>query len=194
MKAATYPIEKTVLLVGAGNAHLVFVRRWGMRPVPGVEVTLVNESPVVPYSAMVPAHVAGDYGRGEITIDLVRLCQSMRVRFVADRVTAVDPVARRVAFADRPALAYDALSLGLGSLPARPDGMAEDERTLVLRPLGKLLGAIDRIEEGLTRSPRPFHLAVVGGGASGCELSLALHKRLGRHPGFRLTLLQGNPR
>jgi selenide,water dikinase len=193
MKAATHPIEKSVVLVGAGNAHLVFVRRWGMRPVPGVEVTLVNESPVVLYSAMVPAHVAGDYARDEITIDLVRLCQSMKVRFVADRVTAVDPVARRVAFADRPALAYDALSLGIGSFPARPDGIAEDERTLVLRPLGKLLRAIDRIEERLTRSPRPFHLAVVGGGASGCELSLALQKRLGRHAGFRLTLLQGLP-
>ena len=39
---------------------LVFVKRWGMRPVPGVAVTLVNEAPVVPYSAMIPAHVAGD--------------------------------------------------------------------------------------------------------------------------------------
>ena len=30
--AVTYPIEKSVVLVGAGNAHLVFVKRWGMRP------------------------------------------------------------------------------------------------------------------------------------------------------------------
>ena len=36
------PIEKSVVLVGAGNAHLVFLRRWGMRPIPGVAVTLVN--------------------------------------------------------------------------------------------------------------------------------------------------------
>ena len=55
------PIEKSVVLVGAGNAHLVFVKRWGMRPMPGVAVTLVNEAAVVPYSAMVPAHLAGEY-------------------------------------------------------------------------------------------------------------------------------------
>src|SRR6202453_3659003 len=107
--ASVYPIEKSVVLVGAGNAHLVFVRRWGMRPIPGVEVTLVNESPVVPYSAMVPAHIAGEYAREEVTIDLVRLCQSVKVRLVAERVTGIDPATRRVHFGDRPALAYDAL-------------------------------------------------------------------------------------
>jgi selenide,water dikinase len=143
---------------------------------------------------MVPAHIAGDYTADDIVIDLVRLCQSVKVRFVAERVTGIDPAARRVCFADRPALVYDVLSLGLGSLPARPEGAPEDERSLVLRPLGKLLRAIDRLEERLTRSPQPFHLAVVGGGASGCELALALQKRLGRHPGFRVTLLQGDSR
>src|SRR5579871_6646827 len=94
--AGTYPTQKSVVLVGAGNAHLVFVKRWGMRPVPGVAVTLVNEAAVVPYSAMVPAHLAGDYSPDEITIDLVRLCQRSRVRFVAERVTGLDPAGRKV--------------------------------------------------------------------------------------------------
>jgi selenide,water dikinase len=189
---AIYPTEKSVVLVGAGNAHLIFVRRWGMRPVPGVEVTLINESSVVPYSAMIPAHIAGEYARDEVTIDLVRLCQSMKVRLVTERVTGIDPGARQVHFADRPALVYDALSLGLGSLPSRPADVPADERSLVLRPLSELLCAIDRLEERLTHSPGPFHLAVVGGGASGCELALALQKRLGKHAGFHVTLLQAN--
>ena len=85
------PIAKNVVLVGAGNAHLVFVRRWLMRPAPGVAVTLVNESPFAPYSAMVPAHLAGDYTFDEVTIDLVRLCRTAGVRFVARRVQGVDP-------------------------------------------------------------------------------------------------------
>src|SRR5689334_20636276 len=108
----TLPIAKLVVLLGAGNAHLVFLRRWGMRPVPGVAVTLVNESSVIPYSAMVPAHLGGDYSRDVITIDLVRLCQAVKVRFVAERVKGIDPVERQVLFADRPPLAYDVLSLG----------------------------------------------------------------------------------
>jgi selenide,water dikinase len=192
--SATAPIEKSVILVGAGNAHLVFVKRWGMRPLPGVAVTLVSEAAVIPYSAMVPAHIAGDYPWDDVTIDLVRLCQAVKVRFVAGRVTGIDPNNRQVLFATRPPLTYDVLSLGLGSIPACPAGTPDADPTLVLRPLHTLLQKLDALEEKLRQSPGPFHLAVVGGGASGCELSLAIHKRLSRCPGFRLTLLQGNAR
>src|SRR6185503_17502263 len=83
-------IEKNVVLVGAGNAHLVFVKRFGMRPIPGVAVTLVSESGQIPYSAMVPGHIAGDYRQEEVTIDLVRLCRWAGVRSLADRVTGID--------------------------------------------------------------------------------------------------------
>lgn len=191
---ATTPIEKTIVLVGAGHAHLVFLKRWSMRPLPGVAVALVNETTVIPYSAMVPAHIAGDYTRDEISIDLVRLCQAVRVRFMAERVTGIDTAARKVYFAARPPLTYDALSLSLGSLPASPPEAMTLAHALTMRPLGNLLRQLDALDEQLRQTPRPFHLAVVGGGASGCELSLAIHKRLGHHPGFRLTLLQGNDR
>jgi selenide, water dikinase len=188
------PIEKAVVLVGAGNAHLVFVKRWMMRPMPGVAVTLVNEAATVPYSAMVPAHIGGEYPLDEVTIDLVRLCQSAKVRFVAERVSGVDPAGRCVLFADRSPLLYDVLSLGLGSLPALPDDAAMSDASITLRPLGSLLRQIDALEERLSKRPGPFHLVVVGGGASGCELALAVQKRIGRYQGFRVSLLQGHTR
>jgi len=89
---------------------------------------------------------------------------------------------------------YDVLSLGVGSVPtdlARPfvPGCA-----LPLRPLAALLDRLDGIEAELKNAPRPFHLVIVGGGASGCELSLAIHTRIGHNPDFRITLLQANPR
>ena len=74
-----------------------------MKPLPGVAVTLVNESAVIPYSAMVPGHLAADYTWDDITIYLVRLCQSAGVRFVSERVTALDPTgSARSRFAGRP--------------------------------------------------------------------------------------------
>src|SRR5437660_994450 len=82
--AQVAPIAKHVVLVGAGNAHLQFVKRWRMKPLPGVAVTLVNPTTVIPYSAMVPGHIAGDYAWDDITIDLVRLCQSAGVRLVTE--------------------------------------------------------------------------------------------------------------
>src|SRR5262245_54623485 len=145
MDVVSAPIEKSVVLVGAGNAHLVFVNRWGMRPAPGVAVTLVSEAPVIPYSAMVPAHLAGDYPRDAVTIDLVRLCAARKVRFVAGHVTAVDPLARQVPFADRPPLSYDVLSLGVGSLPACPEHCLEDEASLPMRPLGRMIARLNAL-------------------------------------------------
>ncbi len=186
------PIEKHVVLVGAGNAHLVFLRRWRMSPWPGVAVTLVSEFAEIPYSAMVPGHIAGDYRWDEITLDLVRFCRSAGARFVAARVTAVDAAQRLVQLKDRAAISYDVLSLGLGSLPAEPNGCANGEWSFFMRPLGPFTQQLERLETSLRDSPRPFHLVVVGGGVSGCELSLAIQKRLAKFADVRLTLLQSN--
>jgi selenide,water dikinase len=197
MNTASWPIEKNVVLVGAGNAHLVFIKGLAMRPrgaLGSVAITLVSEAPVVRYSAMVPAHLAGDYSLDSITIDLVRLCSRLGVRLVTERVVRIDPLARRVMFANRPPLTFDVLSLGVGSLPACPAHLPPPERSWTMRPLGVLIQKIAALDQQLARSSQPFHLVVVGGGASGCELALALHRRLGKHTGFRLSLLQGNER
>lgn len=188
------PIEKHVVLVGAGNAHLVFLKRWRMSQWPGVAVTLVSEAAEIPYSAMVPGHIAGEYRWDEITLDLVRFCRSADARFVAARVNAVDAANSRIEFADRPAMAFDVLSLGIGSLPAAPPGWAGGEWSFSIRPLGPFTRQLERLEASLAKTPRPFHLAVVGGGVSGCELALAIQRRLSKFTGVRLTLLQANRR
>lgn len=191
---STVPIEKHVVLVGAGNAHLVFLRRWRMSPWPGVAVTLVSEFAEIPYSAMVPGHIAGDYRWDEITLDLVRFCRSANARLVMSRVTGVDALNSKIEFSDRPPLTCDVLSLGLGSLPAAPSGSVSDEWSFSMRPLVKCVRHLEKLEESLRQSPRPFRLAVIGGGASGCELALAIQQRFLKFAGFQVTLLQANRR
>lgn len=200
------PIAKHVILVGAGNAHLVFVNRWGMKPWPGVAVTLISEAPVIPYSAMVPGWIARQYQAEEVTIDLVRLSAARQVRFVPGVVTAINPETRQVFFADRPPLTYDVLSLGVGSLPACPEELRHDPASLLMRPLSSLMHRLEEIEAHLASLSSSqasatgashgasFHLVVVGGGASGCELTLALHERFKKYTSFRLTLFQSQPR
>lgn len=190
----TPPIDRRVVLVGAGNAHLLFVRRWKMRPIPGVSVTLVNDTPTIPYSAMVPGLIAGEYEPDRVTIDLVRLCPRAGVRLVADPVVRIDTANRKILFADRPAIGYDILSLGLGSIPVPPAGAEEFHWSLSLRPLGQLIHRIELLEADLQRSPRHFHLGVVGGGASGCELALALRRRFPGASAFAITLLHSGER
>lgn len=206
MELPPTPVAKHVVLVGAGNAHLVFVNRWGMRPWPGVQVTLISEASVIPYSAMVPGHIARQYRADEVTIDLVRLGAARGVRFIPGVVTAIQPDSRQVVFADRPPLSYDVLSLGVGSLPACPDESRDDPDSLLMRPLGTMIRRLDELEHRLQSSPLRaseeavsdrstlFHIVVVGGGASGCELSLAIHERFRRFPQVKVTLVQSQSR
>lgn len=188
------PIEKNLVLVGAGNAHLKFVKRFGMAPRPGLAVTLVNEASRVPYSAMVPAFIGGEYPEDAITMDLVRLCAWAKVRFLRGRVTAITPTEKQVRVAGRPALAYDVLSLGIGSVPTIPQGLEADPRSISMRPLRRLLDRLDELPALLGGPARRARLAVVGGGASGSELALAIHKRLQGMKGLEMTLLHAGER
>lgn len=192
--AAATPVQHRVVLVGAGNAHLVFLNRWRMRPVPGVAVTLVSDTPTVPYSAMVPGHLAGEYARDEVFIDLVRLCAWSGVRLVAEPALRIDTRAKQVHFAARPPLNYELLSLGLGSVPTPPAGTVEGDWSLRMRPMGELVRRLDTLTADLKAKPRPFRFAVVGGGASGCELALALGRRFAAMSDIRLMLLHAADR
>ena len=64
-----------------------------------------------------------------------------------------------------------------------------------MKPLLQLdPGQAETVEQELRQRPRPFHLVIVGGGASGCELTLAIRRRFAACADLRLTLLQSNAR
>ncbi len=69
------PIIKDVVLVGGGHAHVHVVKALGMRPIPGVAVTLIAKCVLTPYSGMLPGYVAGHYTLDQLHIDLYKLCQ-----------------------------------------------------------------------------------------------------------------------
>ena len=183
-------IQKDIVLVGAGNAHLGFIRMHQMNPIKDVQVTLINETGIIPYSAMVPGTIGGDYQPDEITIDLVQLCAVANVRLVVSRAEKLDCTNNLVFCEGRAELRYDAISLGLGSLPKTAPG--NQQNTISMRPLLPLMERLQTIESQLQNSDNPFHLVIVGGGASGCELALAIQKKFTKFRHLQITILQGN--
>ncbi|RYJ04479.1 MAG: bifunctional NADH dehydrogenase FAD-containing subunit/selenide, water dikinase SelD, partial [Acetobacteraceae bacterium] len=127
-------IEREVVLVGGGAAHLVALRHLAMRPLPPeVRLTLVVPEPEQPYSGMVPGVMAGRIARDTARVDLAALARASGARLVLGEAVGLDRAARLLRLAaDRPPLRYDLLSLSIGAEPALVPGAAE--HALPLKP------------------------------------------------------------
>ncbi len=171
--AAPLPLVKEVVLIGGGHAHALVLRRWGMNPVPGARVTVINPAPSAPYTGMLPGHVAGHYARDDLEIDLVRLARFAGARIVFGLVEAIDRQAKRVHIAGRPAMAYDIASIDIGITSDMPDIAGFSEHAVAAKPLGPFA---TRWREFLNSDAGP--VTVIGGGVGGVELALAMQHAL----------------
>ncbi|WP_040486158.1 selenide, water dikinase SelD [Lutibaculum baratangense] len=176
---SSIPIEKEIVLVGGGHAHVHVLKRFGMRPLPGVRLTLVADEIETPYSGMLPGLIAGRYTHDEAHIDLWPLATFAGARLIHARATGLDLAGRRVIFADRPPLRFDLLSLDIGST-ARANVPGAAEHATPVRPVRKFLRWLGELHANA--EARPLKIVVAGGGAGGVELLLSLRHRLSGGP------------
>ena len=96
------PFVHDLLLIGGGHAHVQVLRQFGVKPEPGVRLTVIAREPHTPYSGMLPGYVAGQYTWDEIHIDLVKLSTYANARFVIDEAIGIDSRSKNVQFTSRP--------------------------------------------------------------------------------------------
>jgi len=165
-----------LVLLGAGHAHVEVLRRFAHRPEPRLRLTLIAREPSTPYSGRLPALIRGECAPEEAHIDLGPLAAAAGARMVIAEATAIDLAARQIAVRGRPPIRFDFLSIDIGGIPVMPDGGG-----ITVKPIGGFLAALARLESELADGAR---IALVGGGAAGTELALALAQRFARSGGF----------
>jgi selenide,water dikinase len=189
-------MQRKLVLVGGGHAHVEAIRRWSVAPLPGVSLTVIDPNPRPIYSGMVPGFVAGQYQRDEIEIDLSKLCATAGATFRAETVSSIIPEDQRVATFDGASIPYDVASIDIGSTVAGSDLPGVREFALRSRPMSSLLSDIDRLLEGVRNTESElFRVYVVGSGAGGIELAFCLDARLreANSTDFQITLVTSQP-
>jgi len=171
------PITQDLVLVGGGHAHVHVLKRFGMRPVPGVRLTLITRDIETPYSGMLPGYVAGLYSFAECHIDLVRLARFAGARLIHDEAIGLDRAQRRVLCRAHPPIRYDLVSLDIGSTPRLGDVPGASKHTVSVKPIDHFGESWEALLER-ARDLGHLRLALVGGGAGGVELSLSVQHRL----------------
>jgi len=173
---APLELQKDLIFVGGGHAHVLVLRLLAMAPIEGLRLTLISPASYTPYSGMLPGLVGGHYSFEQAHIDLSRLCQWAGVRFICAEVVAIDPVAQQLSIEGRPPVAYDVLSLDVGSEPELDSVPGARRYSVPIKPVSGLWQRWSLLRERLQGSPdnTEHRIAMVGGGAGSVELIAAM--------------------
>ena len=172
------PVIKDVVLVGAGHAHVGVLRRFGMKPMPGVRLTLITRQVDTPYSGMLPGQIAGLYGFDETHIDTGPLCRFAGARLYKDEAIGLDLDSRHVLCRNRPPVAFDLLSLDIGSTPNTRQVRGAAEHAVPVKPIDGFLDRFEAMRErvldpGRAGRASPSSAAARAASSSCCRWSAA---------------------
>lgn len=165
-------------LVGGGHSHVIVAKQIGISPIRGLKVTLISPDRFAPYSGMLPGLIAGHYTYESCHIDLMQLCQWAGIKFISSAVNKID-TDNRLVYSDRIApVTYDGLSINTGSQPDLGAISGSGGRGCAIKPVGHFLQQWQLWLDTNRDSKQKQRIVVVGGGAAGVEVILAMHHKI----------------
>ncbi len=169
-----------IVLLGAGHAHVGVLRSHWETPIIGARITLATRRPETPYSGMLPGLIAGLYTYDDAHIDTRPLCAYARAELIIAEATGLDLANKRILCRDHPPVPFDVLSIDIGSTPSARDVPGVAEHAIRVKPIDGFLQRFEFARERILARHGDSRIGVVGAGAGGVELMLALHARLTR--------------
>ncbi len=178
MMSTPLSLSRDLVLVGGGHAHALVLRMWGMDPLPGARLTLIDPAPMAPYTGMLPGLVAGHYRRADLEIDLVRLARFAGARLLVGAVTDIDAHTGRVSVSGHGEIGYDVASIDIGIHSGMPDLPGFADHGTAAKPLGPFADRWESFVARVAAGDVAPKAAVIGGGIAGVELAMAMAHRL----------------
>ena len=175
-------MTKKLLLLGGGHAHLETLAALTRIQRRGHEVTVVAPAPHHYYSGMGPGMLGGDYTPEEIRFNTQEMVQSRGARFLLGRAVKIDAPKRQVHLENGETLAYDVLSVNVGSVVEGDMTMAQGATLYPVKPIASLVRLKDAIRsrcEGET-----LRIAIAGGGPSSAEVAGNIRQLVSDHGGL----------
>jgi selenide,water dikinase len=180
----TVPLTRDLVLIGGGHSHALVLRMWGMNPLRGVRMTVINPLPTAAYSGMLPGFVAGHFTREQLDIDLVRLARFAGARVIIGSAEGIDTEKREVRIAGQGPISYDVVSVDVGITSEMPALPGFPEHGIPAKPLAEFAAKWDAYRT-TAKAPK---VAVIGAGIAGAELAMAMAHALKDRSG-KVTLI-----
>ncbi|MFT6896935.1 MAG: selenide,water dikinase [Paraglaciecola sp.] len=182
--------ESDLVFIGGGHTHVLVLRMLAMNPIPNVRITLISDTRLTPYSGMLPGFISGHYSKAQTHIDLNKLTRAGNVRFIHGRVTGLDLDRKRIEVHNHPDIEYDKVSINVGSTPNLTVPGAK-EFAVGVKPVSQLTAIWAHLLAHDYQGKTP-HWAIVGAGAAGVEIALAIaHRFAQQQKPIQLSLVQG---
>lgn len=172
-----------IVLAGGGHVHqqLLLAGKSLLETGRVVQMTLVSNSELSPYSGMWPGLVAGKYKVGEATVSLPRIAAEHGWHFELGSVVGVDCDKRLVLCTRHDgtpfSIPYDLLSLNVGSRTRDIPETVSPKHSLATRPILDLGTNLVEISDRFIPHSS-VRVVVVGAGAAGVELAMAVTQHL----------------
>ncbi len=169
---------KTVVLVGAGHAHLEVIKALSTEEIKKNKFILVSPTKETFYSGLLPRMIMGKIKSNELTIQSHEYAKTKGFKTLRSYAKHVDFNKKQLELADGKTLSFDILSLNIGGKPQHIP-TESPLKTIYLRPFEEFIEHWEKIES-ICRTNKSPTFVIIGGGPAAVEVAAALKVRFNR--------------
>ncbi|MCM2371456.1 FAD-dependent oxidoreductase [Aporhodopirellula aestuarii] len=165
---------QNVILLGIGHTNAHVVKKWASEPIADCSLTCISRFPTATYSGMLPGTLGRQFQDDEMRIHLESLAERAGAKLILADTERLDLESGMIHFSDHEPISFNALSVGVGSMPAGWQDHADSPLMVPIKPMQTFLTRLEQHLDGAAQPNSPLRVSVVGGGVASVEIAFCL--------------------